>query len=216
MALSWTKDNIEIERIPAAQMSDEKFETFIRDSRPLIISNLTQNLECRHWTLERLKSLKNEIQVRGKTDLETYRKGTKYCIHETTLSEYIDDIQNQHPRSKTRYLAALNIKKALKQICHETHVPDFFSSHKIHSGPFLWLARSGHYEYTHMDPDEGCLVMIQGQKQVRLFDSTFPDLMKPNTLGSLGRTVQSTLDLEQNNPKSELINHHALLNEGDV
>ena len=216
MALSWTKHNVEIERVPAKDMTDEKFLTYIRQSCPLIITNLTHNLDCKKWTLDRLKTISNPIQVRGKTDLETYRKGTKYCIHETTLSEYIDDLQKQHPRSKSRYLAALNIKKALKQISNESHIPDFFSSHKIHSGPFLWLARNGHYEYTHMDPDEGCLVMIQGQKQVRLFNSTFPDLLKPNKLGSLGRTIQSTVDLEQENPASELTNHYAILDEGDV
>ena len=34
-------------------------------------------------------------------------------------------------------------------------------------GPFLWVAREGHYEYTHYDPDEDCLMVIQGENEVR-------------------------------------------------
>ena len=48
-----------------------------------------------------------------------------------------------------------------------------------------------HYEYTHFDPDEGCLMIIEGQKTVRLFDSTEVMKMSPNKRGSFGRTVQS-------------------------
>ena len=96
-------------------------------------------------------------------------------------------------RSKSRYLAALNIKRALPDISDQTHIPDFFKNHKVHAGPFLWLARDGHYEYTHFDPDEGCLIIIEGKKQVRLFDSKDPSLLKPNKYGSMGRTIQSSI-----------------------
>ena len=98
-------------------------------------------------------------------------------------------------RSKSRYLAALNIKRALPNISDQTHIPDFFKDHKVHAGPFLWLARDGHYEYTHFDPDEGCLIIIEGKKQVRLFDSTDPSLLKPNKYGSMGRSIQSSIGM---------------------
>ena len=101
-------------------------------------------------------------------------------------------------RSKSRYLAALNIKRALPNISDQTHIPDFFKDHKVHAGPFLWLARDGHYEYTHFDPDEGCLIIIEGKKQVRLFDSTDPSLLKPNKYGSMGRTIQSSIGMVSN------------------
>ena len=50
------------------------------------------------------------------------------------MSEYIDDLQKGHPRAQSRYLAALNIKKALEEIASQSHIPDFFRAHKIHSG----------------------------------------------------------------------------------
>ena len=67
---------------------------------------------------------------------------------------------------------------------------------KVHAGPFLWVAREGHYEYTHYDPDEGCLMVIQGEKEVRLFSNEYLEEFLPNKLGSLGRTIQSQVDLE--------------------
>ena len=85
----------------------------------------------------------HKIPPRGKTDLDTYRKGTKYCIHETTMNEYVTDLVTNHPRSKSRYLAALNIKRAIPEIAGESHVPEFVKNHKIHAGPFIWLARKG-------------------------------------------------------------------------
>ena len=89
----------------------------------------------------------------------------------------------------------MNIKRALPDISDQTHIPDFFKNHKVHAGPFLWLARDGHYEYTHFDPDEGCLIIIEGKKQVRLFDSKDPSLLKPNKYGSMGRTIQSSIGI---------------------
>ena len=94
-------------------------------------------------TQVKIKLKKIKIPSRGKTDLDTYRKGTKYCIHETTMNEYVTDLITNHPRSKSRYLAALNIKRAIPEIAAESHVPKFVKSHKVHAGPFIWLARKG-------------------------------------------------------------------------
>ena len=76
----------------------------------------------------------------------TYRRGVQYCMHECTLADYVSDLVTDHPRSKSRYLAALNIKRALPEIADESHIAPFVDNHKIHAGPFLWLARNGHYE----------------------------------------------------------------------
>ena len=130
-----------------------------------------RDLACSRWTLERLGTMKNQIQVRGQTDQgtggyfsvvknkslfkyknyisplqATYRRGVQYCMHECTLADYVSDLVTDHPRSKSRYLAALNIKRALPEIADESHIAPFVDSHKIHAGPFLWLARNGHYE----------------------------------------------------------------------
>ena len=74
-------------------------------------------------------------------------------------------------------------------------VPPYVEKNKIHAGPFLWMARKDHYEYTHVDPDEGCLMILEGEKSVRLISNAFWKEMEPNPLGSMGRTVQSRKEL---------------------
>ena len=54
--------------------------------------------------------------LRGKTDLETYRKGTKYCIHEVTVKQYLSDLLNNHPRSKSRYFAGIDFENFDKKL----------------------------------------------------------------------------------------------------
>lgn len=102
-------------------------------------------------------------------------------------------------------MAAQNIKYAFPKLGDKTSVPEYIAKHKIHAGPFLWIAREGHYEYTHFDPDEGCLMIVQGEKQVRLISNEFLEEFKPNVIGSMGRTVQSSLELE-NLSNEELVN----------
>ena len=71
-------------------------------------------LECRIWDLEFLKREIGEVKVqcRGKTDLDSYRKGTKYCIHETSVGEYIDDLTQGNSRAKSKGL--LNLSHDIK------------------------------------------------------------------------------------------------------
>ena len=57
--------------------------------------------------------------LRGKTDLETYRKGTKYCIHEVTVKQYLSDLLNNHPRSKSRYFAGIDFEDANRNHKHQ-------------------------------------------------------------------------------------------------
>ena len=100
-------------------------------------------------------------------------------------------------------------------------MPPFVSEHKIHGGPYLWIARDGHYEYTHFDPDEGCLMIIHGEKQVRLFSNEFLAELRPNAIGSMGRTVQSSLDLENLSQEEmesvkNVVNHYATIRPGEM
>ena len=99
MALSWTRENVEIPRVPRSEMTQDLFDAeYLHKNQPVIITKLTDNLDCKKWDLNYLKKIEKKIHVRGKTDLESYRKGTKYCIHETTMAKYIDDLQAGHVR----------------------------------------------------------------------------------------------------------------------
>lgn len=66
---------------------------------------------------------------------------------------------------------------------------------RVHSGPFFWLAPSGHYEFMHLDPDCGFLAILTGRKRVRLWPSHLVRELYPNPLGADGRTLQSQVDL---------------------
>lgn len=61
---------------------------------------------------------------------------------------------------------------------------------KKHSGPFLWIAARGHYEFPHFDADDNLLAPIVGRKRVRMWAPQDFERMYPNRLGSKGRTVQ--------------------------
>ena len=67
---------------------------------------------------------------------------------------------------------------------------------KIHGGPYLWIAPKGHYEYCHVDADDGYLCILNGQKRVRMFPARSFAYMYPHAIGSLGRTVQSQVNIE--------------------
>ena len=47
-------------------------------------------------------------------------------------------------------IKAKNIKQAFPPLKDINCVPKYVE--KVHAGPFLWVAREGHYEYTHYDP----------------------------------------------------------------
>ena len=59
-------------------------------------------------------------------------------------------------------------------------------------------------------------MIIEGRKTVRLFDSSEVLKMCPNKRGSFGRTVQSSIDLEKNEEKIDIVNYYATLDVGDV
>jgi hypothetical protein len=61
----------------------------------------------------------------------------------------------------------------------------------------------------HVDPDEGMLMIINGQKSVKLFSPEDFTAMKPHKLGSFGRTIQSNIDMR----KYEFDSSEEVLNE---
>ena len=97
------------------QLFEDEFDAkYLKPNRPVIYTGMGRDLACSKWTVNRLGRMTNKIQVRGQTDQETYRKGTQYRMHEFTMADYVRDLVNDHPRSKSRYLATLNIKRALR------------------------------------------------------------------------------------------------------
>ena len=103
------------------------------------------------------------------------------------------DLHEDNEQCKNSYLAVQNLKKAFMQVSEEIKLPPLVE--KFHAGPFLWIARKGHYEFTHIDPDDNLLMVIRGQKAVRLCD-VYP--LKPNELGSKGRSLQSQINCYTN------------------
>ena len=101
--LSWAGESREIERRKSTDLSVKEFtEKYLEKSIPVIVEGAFDELDCKKWNFDYLKEAigTDQVQCRGKTDLETYRKGTKYCIHETTVNEYIDDLLENNKRSK--------------------------------------------------------------------------------------------------------------------
>ena len=220
---------IPIEEIDASQYNHEDFmKNFLSKSRPLVIRNALQIFDCgeafNNWSLEYIseKCGKNRVYVRRDTLNENYKMGKAYTVQEIEFQSYVNDLLKDNFNSRNSYLAVQNIKKAFSQISNELKMPSLVQ--KLHAGPFLWIARSGHYEYTHMDPDDNMLAVIRGRKLVRLYGSNVYK-MHPNELGSKGRTIQSQINCDQiqsefsNEIKTLYANtncQYCLLREGDI
>jgi len=59
------------------------------------------------------------------------------------------------------------------------------------SGPFLWIAPAGHFEYLHIDPDDNFLLILSGSKTVRLFSpGTNPSSAVPFSGSNFGCSEQ--------------------------
>ncbi|ELU13249.1 hypothetical protein CAPTEDRAFT_186624, partial [Capitella teleta] len=168
----------------------------IQSGIPVVIEGALEDSPSREWTLDSLEERVggNEVHVRANTNCEDYRLGRKYNIRQTTFRDYITDIRKNNKRAKSSYLAVQNIKKAFPQIAADFTVPEYVG--KVHGGPYLWIARQGHYEYCHFDADDGLLIMLQGTKNVRLFGCDVPS-MYPNAKGTKGRTVQSQVNCDE-------------------
>ena len=111
------------------------------------------------------------------------------------FKSYMKDLNEDNEQCKNSYLAVQNLKKAFPQVSDEIKLPPIVE--KFHAGPFLWIARKGHYEFTHIDPDDNLLIVIRGQKAVRLYGcDVYP--LNPNDLGSKGRSLQSQVNCYTN------------------
>lgn len=113
------------------------------------------------------------------------KNGSQQNIRKKASQEPIDNF----------YLAVQNVKRVLPELEADiSPLPPYVQ--KLHMGPFLWIAPGEHYEYTHFDPDDGMLFVVSGEKRLKLFHYEYLDHMYPNPLGSKGRTIQSTVDVE--------------------
>lgn len=178
-------------------LSVEDFIEFhLETAKPVIIENFAKNWPCMEWTLSSLKEKAgdNFVHVRRNTLSDNYVTGRKYNIEKMAFGEYIDNLLQKNKKSMDSYLAVQNVKKALPQLEKDIPMPPYVG--KLHAGPFLWIAREGHYEFCHFDPDDGFLVMISGRKKIKLYGCDIKT-MYPNPLGSKGKTVQSQVNCDE-------------------
>jgi hypothetical protein len=219
-----------IDVIDAQEFDHEKFRnSYFLNNKPLVIRNALDKLDFgtafKNWSLDYLheKCGENKVFVRRNTIDGNYRKGKNYLVQEIEFKSYVKDLIQNNKMAMNSYLAVQNLKKAFPQISDELKMAAFVE--KLHAGPFLWIARKDHYEYTHMDPDDNLLCCLRGRKLVRLYGCDVYS-MNPNELGSKGRTIQSQIDCdnfdEVLNGDSEIYNKfkntdcfYCLLKEGD-
>lgn len=195
MAIPCCVDNIAIAKITKLSVEDFKNE-YLNIGKPVIIEDAIDSWPAREWTLESLSERvgQNVVHIRHNTNCEEYRMGRQYAIRQTTFGEYIDDLKVSNSRSMNSYMAVQNIRKAFPELEDDVKIPEYVG--KVHGGPFLWIAHKGHYEYCHFDPDDGFLIVLNGSKQVRLFECDFLHNLYPNALGTKGRTVQSRVNCD--------------------
>ena len=185
----------EIKRV--ASLSVDDFERFyLNGETPVIIENYISEWPASKWTLSSIKSKAghNKVFVRRNTAQEDYKVGKKYNIESMSFSEYVENIEADNKKAQSSYLAVQNIKIALPELANDVRVPSYVK--KLHGGPFLWLARKGHYEFCHFDPDDNFLIVFSGEKHVRLYRADDLDNLYPNPLGSYGRTIQSQVNCD--------------------
>ncbi|XP_064629120.1 lysine-specific demethylase 8-like [Lineus longissimus] len=218
MALKWC-ESIPIKRVKNLNKLDFE-KDYLHTGQPVIIEGAVEHWPAKHWTLDNLcqRVGSNQCLVRGNTNREDYRLGKKYTIRETTLQEYVDDLLKENSRSKNSYLAVQNLNLAFPELQDDVPLPEYVG--KIHCGPYMWIARKGHYEYCHTDPDDNFLVMIKGTKQLRLFGLD-TEHMYPNIHGSKGKTLQSQINVEEPDLEKfpEFKNatcHHCVLSPGEM
>ena len=185
----------QIERRDDIDKNEFKIE-YLQGGKPLILTGFANKWPSRLWTLASLKEKagRNVINVRRNTNLVDYRIGQKYNIEKMTFEDYIDNIIEGNKKARSSYMAVQNIKQAFPQLESDIEIPDFVE--KIHGGPFLWIANQGHYEFCHFDPDDNCLIILNGRKRVKLFGCDM-STMYPNKLGSKGRTIQSRVLVDE-------------------
>jgi hypothetical protein len=76
------------------------------------------------------------------------------------FSKLADLLIPRSSEAEKYYLAASNIKTAFAQV-REEFVPPIYVE-KVHHGPYLWVGSKNHYEFCHVDSDDGALCMLKG------------------------------------------------------
>uniref|UniRef100_H2Z7M9 JmjC domain-containing protein n=1 Tax=Ciona savignyi TaxID=51511 RepID=H2Z7M9_CIOSA len=196
-------------------------ENYLRKNQPVVVRNGLAALPCSKWTIDYLLEQvgTNKVTVRGRTNSKEYKVGKQYIIRDTTFKEYVLDMRSKNVRGGSSYMAVQNIRKTFPQLQDECQLPEYIG--KLHNGPFLWVAHEGHYEYCHYDPDASLLMMIDGEKSVKMFSCADHNNMYPNPLGSRGKTIQSQIDCDrvdfQKFPKfSKVTCYSCQLRPGDI
>ncbi|CAH1798454.1 unnamed protein product [Owenia fusiformis] len=187
-------ENVEINRV--CKLSKGEFEDeYLSKGEPIIIENAIDDWPAGKWTLDSLSERVGHktCNVRWKTNTEEYKNGKQYFIRQTTLKEYISDIKAMNAKAKSSYMAVQNMKQTFPELLDDIKIPEYVG--KLHGGPFMWIALQNHYEYCHFDPDDGLLIILNGQKHVRLYGCDI-DSMYPNPKGTKGRTVQSGVNFD--------------------
>lgn len=183
---------VQIDEIDAHDFDMAHFRAnYFLANRPLVVRRALQHFDCGPafglWTLDYLtqKCGLNKVHVRRNTLNADYKVGKAYMVQEIEFRNYVKDLVENTASAQNSYLAVQNLKKAYPQIADELRLPPLVE--KLHAGPFLWIARAGHYEYTHMDPDDNLLIVLSGRKVVRLYGCDV-EAMMPNKLGSKGQS----------------------------
>lgn len=184
-----------IDEIHASRLDLDYFHrNYFHVNRPLVIRSGLEHFQCGpaypSWSsLEYLtqKCGSNRVHVRRNTLNVDYKVGKAYMVQEIEFGTYVKELVENSASAQNSYLAVQNLKKAFPQIADELTMPTLVD--KLHAGPFLWIARPGHYEYTHVDPDDNLLMVIKGRKIVRLYGCDV-EAMMPNKLGSKGKFLE--------------------------
>ena len=147
-------------------------ELHLNQHVPCVIRNCLNQLSTSKWNLDYIlnKCGHKTVSARLGTNSDSYIKGKAYSLTDIKVSKYINNLKENNETSKNCYLAVQNIKHSLPELqeeLEENGIPEYIQ--KLHSGPFLWIARKDHYEYMHVDPDEGFLMICYGRKRCKLF-----------------------------------------------
>ena len=239
----------QIERLKTPPTLDEFLEKYMTPGVPVIIEGGFSHWNAMHWTLESLRERVGEttVHVRKNTQCDDYRLGRKYEVVQMQFKTYVNRILAHDPdRRRAKgdqckangalatpserkssqdsinnfYLAVQNVKHIFPDLESDiSPLPEYIG--KLHMGPFMWIAPDEHYEYTHFDPDDGMLCLISGEKTVRLYHWNYLEHLYPNPLGSKGRTIQATVNIDSPDLKahplfSQAVCEYGTLTDGDM
>lgn len=187
------KVNCKVKTLDYVPSIEEFLENYMKPGVPVVMKNAlpSENL----WNLQFLIDQvgHREVPIRKNTNHENYKVGKAYYSEKMKFAKYAAILTENEKLAANYYLAAVNLKTEFPEIANQFHVPLF--AQKVHHGPYLWISSKKHYEFCHVDSDDGVLCILSGKKKVYLYSyNHFFDLY-PNPLGSKGRTIQSRINI---------------------